>query len=75
MLSPALQGTMKTMGLIGASGFLLVAFALFALQSLAHHSFAMAEGADLTPLQGLIIGLRHPLLDPDHLLFCSPSFL
>ena len=35
---------------------------------LAHHPFGMGDGA-LTPLQGLLSGIGHPLLGPDHLLF------
>ena len=35
---------------------------------LAHHPFGMGDQA-LTPLQGLLSGMGHPLLGPDHLLF------
>ena len=35
----------------------------------AHHPFAMPEAGNLNALQGLISGVGHPLLGPDHLLF------
>lgn len=35
----------------------------------AHHPFGMPEGADISPLQGVVSGIGHPLLGPDHLLF------
>ena len=35
----------------------------------AHHPFAMVEGGEMTALQGLLSGIGHPLLGPDHLLF------
>jgi len=34
-----------------------------------HHPFAMPDGAQLSVWQGLISGLGHPLLGPDHFLF------
>ena len=37
--------------------------------ALAHHPFEGVEASSLTPVQGLISGLGHPLLGPDHLLF------
>lgn len=37
--------------------------------ALAHHPFGMAEGAELNGWQGLLSGIGHPLLGPDHLLF------
>lgn len=37
--------------------------------ALAHHPFAMAEGLELSPWLGLLSGIGHPLLGPDHLLF------
>jgi len=37
--------------------------------ALAHHPFAMAEGLELSPWMGLLSGIGHPLLGPDHLLF------
>ncbi|MFO8238378.1 MAG: HupE/UreJ family protein [Prochlorococcaceae cyanobacterium] len=37
--------------------------------ALAHHPFAMAEGLELSPWMGLVSGIGHPLLGPDHLLF------
>ncbi len=37
--------------------------------AVAHHPFAMPEGGELNAVQGLISGIGHPLLGPDHLLF------
>jgi urease accessory protein len=49
-------------------GALLVLASLFS-PALAHHPFAMSAGADLNAWQGLLSGIGHPLLGPDHLLF------
>ena len=46
----------------------LVAISLFS-PALAHHPFGMGESTGLTALQGLLSGIGHPLLGPDHLLF------
>ena len=35
----------------------------------AHHPFGMGDSTDLSALQGLMSGIGHPLLGPDHLLF------
>jgi len=35
----------------------------------AHHPFGLAEGTQLNGWQGLLSGIGHPLLGPDHLLF------
>ena len=35
----------------------------------AHHPFGMGDSTDLSALQGLLSGIGHPLLGPDHLLF------
>jgi urease accessory protein len=35
----------------------------------AHHPFGLAEGTQLNSWQGLLSGIGHPLLGPDHLLF------
>jgi hydrogenase/urease accessory protein HupE len=43
--------------------------ALAASPALAHHPFGMAEGQQLSPWMGLVSGIGHPLLGPDHLLF------
>ena len=43
--------------------------ALAGSPALAHHPFAMPEGGQMTWLQGLLSGIGHPLLGPDHLLF------
>lgn len=37
--------------------------------ALAHHPFGMSAGAELNAWQGLLSGIGHPLLGPDHLLF------
>ena len=51
-----------------------VAFCAFALlliasPAFAHHPFGMGDSDALTTWQGLLSGLGHPLLGPDHLLF------
>lgn len=43
--------------------------AMLVRPAFAHHPFGMVEGQDLNALQGLISGIGHPLLGPDHLLF------
>lgn len=53
------------LGVVAVTGLLLT----FAGPAGAHHPFAMAEGGDMNALQGLISGMAHPLLGPDHLLF------
>ena len=45
-------------------GLLLIASPAFA-----HHPFGMGNSGALTAWQGLLSGLGHPLLGPDHLLF------
>ena len=35
----------------------------------AHHPFAMGDSSQLNAFQGLLSGIGHPLLGPDHLLF------
>jgi urease accessory protein len=46
----------------------MVAFTLLALPAEAHHLMSLLH-LQPTPLSGLISGLAHPLLGPDHLLF------
>ena len=46
----------------------LVAASLFS-PAHAHHPFGMGDSTDLNALQGLLSGIGHPLLGPDHLLF------
>ena len=46
----------------------LVAVSLFS-PAHAHHPFGMGDSTDLSALQGLLSGIGHPLLGPDHLLF------
>ena len=70
-LSPAAGAA----GPFGLAPLLLTALATVLLSALApaaalaHHPFAMAEGLELSPLMGLVSGIGHPLLGPDHLLF------
>ena len=42
---------------------------LIASPAFAHHPFGMGDSGALTAWQGLLSGLGHPLLGPDHLLF------
>ena len=42
---------------------------LAATPALAHHPFGMPEGSGISVWQGVISGIGHPLLGPDHLLF------
>lgn len=37
--------------------------------ALAHHPFGLKDAAELSAWQGLLSGIGHPLLGPDHLLF------
>ena len=46
----------------------LLALSLFS-PAHAHHPFGMGDSTDLSALQGLLSGIGHPLLGPDHLLF------
>ena len=46
-----------------------LALLLIASPAFAHHPFGMGESGALTAWQGLLSGLGHPLLGPDHLLF------
>ena len=47
----------------------LFAALLLASPALAHHPFGMGDSSELTEWQGLLSGIGHPLLGPDHLLF------
>ena len=47
----------------------LMAVVLIASPALAHHPFGMGDSSALTAWQGLVSGIGHPLLGPDHLLF------
>jgi urease accessory protein len=59
--SPLLRaGVISTAGLVGLSLF---------SPAHAHHPFGMGDSTDLSALQGLLSGIGHPLLGPDHLLF------
>ncbi len=51
------------------AGSSLLAVLLLASPAFAHHPFGMGDSAALTPLQGFLSGVGHPLLGPDHLLF------
>ena len=53
-------GVISTAGLFGLSLF---------SPAHAHHPFGMGDSTDLSALQGLLSGIGHPLLGPDHLLF------
>ncbi|WP_042503880.1 HupE/UreJ family protein [Parasynechococcus marenigrum] len=46
-----------------------LALLLISSPAFAHHPFGMGDSGALTPWQGLLSGLGHPLLGPDHLLF------
>jgi urease accessory protein len=46
-----------------------LALLLMASPAFAHHPFGMGDSGALTVWQGLLSGLGHPLLGPDHLLF------
>ena len=46
-----------------------LALLLMASPAFAHHPFGMGDSSALTAWQGLLSGLGHPLLGPDHLLF------
>ena len=46
-----------------------LALLLIASPAFAHHPFGMGDSSALTAWQGLLSGLGHPLLGPDHLLF------
>ena len=53
-------GLLTTMGLVAVSLF---------TPAYAHHPFGMGDSTNLTAWQGLLSGIGHPLLGPDHLLF------
>ena len=53
-------GLISTAGLLGLSLF---------NPAYAHHPFGMGDSTALTPWQGLLSGIGHPLLGPDHFLF------
>ncbi len=55
--------------LLQIAGPSFLAVLLLASPAIAHHPFGMGDSAGLTPLQGLLSGIGHPLLGPDHLLF------
>jgi urease accessory protein len=64
-ISKAAGGRLRA-ALIAAAPVLVLAQVAPAL---AHHPFGMAEGAEINGWQGLLSGIGHPLLGPDHLLF------
>ena len=47
----------------------VVPLLLMGSPALAHHPFGMGDSGTLTAWQGLLSGIGHPLLGPDHLLF------
>jgi len=60
------SSSLLRVGVVSTLG--LSAFSLFSPVH-AHHPFGMGDSSALTPLQGLLSGIGHPLLGPDHLLF------
>ncbi|MEX1316747.1 MAG: HupE/UreJ family protein [Synechococcaceae cyanobacterium] len=66
-ISPAARAA----GWAGLAGLSLTALVstLHPGAALAHHPFGMAEAGGMNPLMGLMSGIGHPLLGPDHLLF------
>jgi len=64
-ISPAAGGRLRAAVLAATPLLLLAPLA----PALAHHPFGMKDGADLSAWQGLLSGIGHPLLGPDHLLF------
>ena len=59
--------TFKHPAIVGVS--LLLLTSAFAGPALAHHPFAMGDSSELNAFQGLLSGIGHPLLGPDHFLF------
>ena len=47
----------------------IIPLLLLGSPALAHHPFGMGDSSQLTGWTGLISGIGHPLLGPDHLLF------
>ena len=64
-MSLRLNGTMRGFAFIGLGIYFLTTIS----PAFAHHPFAMAEGGEMNAIQGLLSGIAHPLLGPDHLLF------
>ena len=64
-MSLRINGTIRGFGFIGLGVYFLTTIA----PAFAHHPFAMAEGGEMNVIQGLLSGIAHPLLGPDHLLF------
>ena len=60
------QTSAKALRLVAIAALPLL---LIASPVLAHHPFGMGDSGALTAWQGLLSGLGHPLLGPDHLLF------
>ena len=65
--SAARPGAAARLGLLGL--LLPLGLALFAAPASAHHLMALFHQSAPTPLAGLLSGIGHPLLGPDHLLF------
>jgi len=57
---------LRRAGLVAAP---LLLSASLAAPASAHHPFGMGDSTGLTAWQGLLSGIGHPLLGPDHLLF------
>jgi len=52
-----------------AAGLALLAVPFWAAPASAHHLMELFHLNKVTPLAGLLSGIGHPLLGPDHLLF------
>ena len=61
--------TTKRTAFIGTSLVLLTM--AIAGPAQAHHPFAMGDSSELNAFQGLLSGIGHPLLGPDHFLFMA----
>ena len=61
--------TPKPLIRVSAVALPVVLAASLAAPASAHHPFGMGDSSSLTAWQGLLSGIGHPLLGPDHLLF------
>ncbi|MFM7651971.1 MAG: HupE/UreJ family protein [Vulcanococcus sp.] len=68
-MSPRFQGSALQMPKAAAAALALAALPLWAAPSSAHHLMGLFHQTQVTPLAGLLSGIGHPLLGPDHLLF------
>lgn len=65
LTSKRITRVFRGLGVFAAVALLLMT----AGPAVAHHPFAMPEGAEMNAVQGLLSGIGHPLLGPDHLFF------